>query len=520
MSPATPTPSPTPAPALTAQEKAAQDKRRRLWRWLVFGSLALAALVYSTYFMAEYWPVLPPEKIAQPSVTYSKAPPDSKFAISLEAPIDHPRDREVDVTLVLTNWDDAKTIQLLPLANGWPFEAGDCPSLKIARGQSKAALVVGPHSAVSYVVRLVADCAAEAQPISLNYKAMVGPNEVDGYILAAPLTLVGETRQTWGKVFTLLNGLLHLFIAPLTLLAIGWRLNEAVQERDKRQKAEQDERDEKQKKEQEARDRRGEVLNTLISNYRELVVSDYLPISRRMQTVESELPEEIRNAVSSTGVAPLAAAQIDGLFCAILLFRARLLHFFTMKGGIYFRSKQAELLFRDLMNGFFGAVREKLGKEEFRQLVEMIGPEDTLAAATEKYRSGWAAGGQQFLFGKANRDLYVETRAKFLDWVNTDRAGFRARTRLLQIATEVLSFECDRPFYQTAPNAAGEAAPDRNLTTAGWYFDPPLIELRPEMYAIPEDLKTDKPGSKGIYTGIREYLQNLPEECRKGVAVP
>jgi hypothetical protein len=544
----------TPRPAAVAAGDEQQQKRpRKLWPWLVAASFALAVVIYA---MAAYWPVLPPEKITQPAVTYSKASPDNKFAISLETPIDHPRNRSVDVTLVLTNWDEKKALQLQPLANGWPFQSPDCPALKIARDQSTAPVIVGPHSALTYVLHLVADCPSEAQPISLHYKAVFGANEVDGYILTGPLTVIGETRHTWANVFTLLNGLLHLFLAPLVLLGAGWWLNEAVQDRDKRQKKEQDDRDERLKREQEARDRRGEVLNTLISNYRDLVVGDYLPISRRMQTVESQLPPALRSLSDKSLTAghlmtPLQREEIRGTLCAILLFRARLLHFLTRKGGIYFRSKQAESLFSKLISGFLAKVRLVLGDDDFRRAVDLLNPEDTLAGAIEKYKTGivlpqLTAKQTQHIVGalnldqdaqgvaqlaalwtqkneeqtKKNTELYLGVEEKFLDWVNDKPVEFRAYTRLLQIATELLAFECDRPFYQTAP-LSGAGDDESDLRSSGWYFDPPIIALKAEMYQIPEALAKDSAtGEEGIYAELRKYWKNLPKECRGKVAPP
>ncbi len=286
-------------------------------------------------------------------------------------------------------------------------------------------------------------------------------------------------------------------------------------------------------------------MNTLISGYRELVTVDYLPISRRMQTVEAQLPEALKSPQPGPLKTPLTEAEIKGLLCAILLYRSRLLRFVTQKGGIYFRSSQAEFLFRDLMDDFLGKARLMLVGPDFNQAVGLLHPEDTLVAAMKKFETGvfipelttqqlqQAVGvlspadaaaiaqlSDEYL--KKNQAQYDENKALYKrletalrEWVNDAPAEFRSYTHLLQIATELLAFECDRPFYQTAPLAEG-GKDEPELRKCGWYFDPPVIELTAEMYQIPDALKNDDPktGKRGLYPQLRAYLDKIPPECK------
>ncbi len=540
--------------------------------WFVFGVAVVGVAIFATYEIStDQWPALPQEKAVQPVVSYSKSQPNGTFAISLQPPIDHPQKGDpMDATLVLTNWGD-NPVQIVPIDPGdKAFKASACPAIQLDSNQDPAPLV-GPHSGKHYVVHLKVDCDQEAQPISLLYRAQILPvdangkvdpkgkliGELDGYIATAPLPLVTEGRRVWARSFALANGLLHLLLAPLVLAIVGVLLNEAAKKREEDRQNKQDERDKKLQQEQEARDRRNQVLNTLISGYRDLVTGDYLPISRRMQTVEFQLPKSLQLPAAGPLATSLTKAEIGSLLCAILLFRSRLLHFFTLKGGIYFRSSKAEFLFRDLMNGFFGKVRPTLGDDDFSRAVDLLHPEDTLVAAMEKYKSGvflpqLTAQQVQQAVGvlssgdaaavaqvaaqyvqenqdqyKKNRELYERVEEKFLKWVNDAPAEFRSYTRLLQLATELLAFECDRPFYQTAPfDATGKDDP--KLRSSGWYFDPPVIEFTAKMYEIPKDLKHDKPddpvtgekSQRGLYPQLDAYLKNLPPECRENIPSP
>jgi hypothetical protein len=292
-------------------------------------------------------------------------------------------------------------------------------------------------------------------------------------------------------------------------------------------------------------------LNTLISGYRDLVTGDYLPISRRMQTVEAQLPAALKSPAVGALTPPLTEANIKGLLCAILLYRSRLLRFVTQKGGIYFRSSQAEFLFRDLMDDFLGKARLMLGGKDFNEAVSLLHPEDTLVTAMKKFETGvfipelttqqlqqavgvlspadaaaiaqlsdeyWKKNQAQY---DENKALYTRLETALLKWVNDAPAEFRSYTRLLQIATELLAFECDRPFYQTAPLGKG-GKDDPELRKSGWYFDPPVIELTAEMYQVPDDLKKDDPatGKRGLHSQLRVYLENIPPECRENVPPP
>jgi hypothetical protein len=483
---------------------------------------ALTSLMY--LFASGTLPGLPPDKVALPAITYSKLPPEAKVAVNLQAPIDHPlRGEDVKVTLVVTNWSE-QAIDLVPVDDKGPlFKTGDCPTLQLAPNQDWPNRVVPKHSASSFTLRLTtAGCPADAQqPIFLLYKAKIGDvkgaEEVDGYISTAPLTLVTKQDYIWNRFVALGASLLRLFLFPFALAVFGLWLNDRINVRDHRLK-----------EEQEIRDRRGEVLNKLIDSYRELVMDHYLPISRRMQTVEAQLPNCLREA-SFIGPVGVTASGAAALLCAILLLRARLLQFFTKKGGIYFRSKQAEVLFRELINGFFDKAREKLGEQEFLQTVEMLNPEDTLAGALETCKTGGAA---PLAAAKvaANQAAYAALETSFVAWLNSDAREFRAYTRLLQIAMEVLTFECDRPFYQTEPVGKSDSTrgkdKEKEPPNSGWYFDEPKIELREEMYAIPKALREAQLGNdrkeqtKGIYPMLRDYLNGIPGKCRKDVPFP
>jgi hypothetical protein len=413
-----------------------------------------------------------------------------------------------------------------------PFKATDCPAIQLNEHQDPAPLVA-PHSGKHYVVHLKVGCDQEAQPISLLYKAQILPvdatgkvdpngkliGELDGYIATAPLPLVTADRRVWARGFQLANGLLHLLLAPLVLALVGVLLNEAAKKREEDRQNKQDQRDKRFQQEQEARDqialasreRQSVMVGILLNDYHKLVTGDYLPISRRMQTVESEMPQSLRNPPVGPLTPPLTEDDIEIVLVAIFLFRARLQAMFSRRGGIYFYSQPAELLFKALMDGFMSRFYQRIGKIESWQMIEMTDPQDSLIAVLEKYRA---------LEG-SKAEVYQIVRKRFLEWVNLGPADCRAHSRLLQIAEAVLTFECDRPFYQTNPVECLSSLKEMTLPTPGWYLHPPTLELDTDMYEIPDELREDRPGRTGIYSQLRSYLDGLPRECiRNGAKLP
>jgi hypothetical protein len=230
--------------------------------------------------------------------------------------------------------------------------------------------------------------------------------------------------------------LLRTFSLPLVLLLVGYFLQVSQTERDAKLKEDQAERDAKLKVEQDARDSRSQILNTLLPEYSKLVQEHYLTITSRFERVFFETkdyrtnPQNKSQPATASGQSS-APPEPERVLCSILLMRAQIVKLVTEKGGIYFASSVAEDLFFEAFTHFLKRCRDEMGIEDFGAAVELVDAKDTPTIALSKCRDA---------------RLFTTILPRFSAWLRTD--GFDEYLRLLHISNAVLSFECNRPFYQ------------------------------------------------------------------------
>ncbi len=171
--------------------------------------------------------------------------------------------------------------------------------------------------------------------------------------------------------------------------------------------------------------------------------------------------------------------------------RAQIVKLVTEKGGIYFASSVAEDLFFEAFTHFLKRCRDEMGIEDFGAAVELVDAKDTPTITLSKCRDA---------------RLFTTILPRFSAWLRTD--GFDEYLRLLHISNAVLSFECNRPFYQV-----GQAVNDRERDAylGNWYVDPPMLRMTGEMYKVPEIARPD------VLKLLRRWLGNIPKECKEGV---
>jgi hypothetical protein len=461
--------------------------------------IALVALALSDLQV----PGLPPESSAPSKITYNFSSAAKGLSVAVHPPQDHlVAGHAIPMEVIFSDF----TTKPIAVHVSWT-----APCFVVTPAQPDDFTVAAGSS---YLLNLsvVANCDTGAEPITLYFWTKDFDPPYVSVASIAPIRITAGWEHKLFRVFFLFAALLKTLAIPAVLawLAFWFQRRSA-------------DRDECLKEEQEARDRRESVLTTRIPEYSRIVQEHYLPISRRGDTIESEMPPLLKKvgaiepgSVEETELKTKAAAAFGALksdsanelwrvLCAIMLYRARLLKLFSSKGGIYFRSNQAERLFAELLNSFFAAIYQRLQKEDFSEAVAVLDPEERLSSALhrclngkgkdapasgEAVESGFAAGrdagAAKRAAGRAevreNLERFERVFDRFKAWILDDPAEFRAYTRLIQLSSRILDFECDRPFYQTGPySPSNPVEPEQS----GWYFDPPLLNFQREMYQFP-----------------------------------
>jgi hypothetical protein len=499
----------------------------------------VAGIVAALFALACYEipiPGMPAEAAAPAKVVYNPPPSAGALAISVLAPPDRLVSGErVPLDILVANPSTHPVaVQLSWMANCFAIS-----------GSQPISIAVPALSSVLREIEVEPLCGSGYHPIALYFRPAGAGSPSESVASIAPIQLIASWKHIFFRFLFLFAALLSTLAIPAALACLAYFLQSkadqirddraerdrvlqrAQEDRDQVFKQEREARDQRLKQEQDDRDRRESILRLRLRGYFAMVQKHYLPISRRMDSIESEAPdllaaiagpfttEELKKRIEEL-TAAFDPRSVDAksiglrediwkLLCAILLYRARLLSFLISTGGIYFRSNQAERLFTDLVNDFLEGLNAHLGKEEFRDAVDLLDPEDELFAAMRKCKSGEIAGGGSEDGIKRNKSLFAGLHDALKGWILASPVEFRAHTRLIQLASRILDFECDRPFYQTDPVDPRTLA---DHPSSGWYFDPPLLEFTQEMYDFPAALRDS------LDAEIHFYIEHVPSECK------
>ena len=502
------------------------SQSRTLWIAAVLCAVGMVVLSLSGLQI----PGLPSDSSNPSKISYSFSSQAKELSVSVHPPQDHLASGEsIPMGILIAD----STPKAIPVHVSW---SAPCFQLTPAQPVDFVVPSANPYLLTLHVTPI---CDAGPESITLYITSKNDAPAFLGIVSIAPIQLTARWEHSVYRFFFLFSALLRTLAIPSVLawLAFWFQRRSA-------------DRDERLKEEQEARDRRESVLTTRIPEYSKIVQEHYLPISRRGDTIESEMPAilrpvavVVRGSIEDIELKAHVAAAFGSLssntpnelwrvLCAIMLYRARLLKLFSSKGGIYFRSNQAERLFAELLNTFFAGVYKRLLKEDFNESVAVLDADERLSGALHRCLTGRAKDaavigtdadgatvmGRTLASGSAQRaaaraeakenlERFARVFERFRAWVLEDPAEFRQYTRLIQLSSRILDFECDRPFYQTGPySPSSPVEPEQS----GWYFDPPLLDFQREMYAFPPALQAE------LDPEISYYIEHVPPKCKWG----
>ena len=488
------------------------------------GAILLSGIGLLAWF--EDWPIpgIPPEPATPAKVAYSVAPGNKDISILVQTPPDHlVEGKAVPVAILITN----STPHDLDVSIGWHapgYMLSFNPVLNEDRDASnkfRNFFVPVPASTTVLVdLRVAAATGSGSYPITLVF--WNGPNSsYKSVAYVAPIRFTSIWQLRTFRLFFLISALIRALAIPVMLAWLAYWFQQKAKEREDKAKELQESRDAWAKKAQAAHDLGSSIALNRIPEYSKFVREDYLPISRRGDTIEVEMPPALRDSqqwkeIGSkmghlTADSPMQGVppnEIWRLLCAILLYRARLQKFLLANGGIYFRSNQAERLFADLVNEFFGQLYLRLNKETFSEVVALLDPDDNFpsvlirCSTTGKFAKDPTEAEDPAENLQRLRALFSALK----EWILQDPADFRGYTRLVQLSSRILDFECDRPFYQTSF--------DEDDEPTSWYFDAPQLGFESEHYEIPPLLRA------GLDPEIREYIKNVPPKCKSAIFHP
>jgi hypothetical protein len=244
--------------------------------------------------------------------------------------------------------------------------------------------------------------------------------------------------------------------------------------------------------------RRGErqqIFNAMLPILTKLILEHYVPMARRMQTVATEA-EKIK--ASNPIPTPASNLPLRRTFSTILLMRRRVQHLFNSNGGIFFRSAVGEELFDLCLSGFYRNFQIITGDDDACETLALaLSPKDTpVRAQTRIFSTRWSP---------ISTPLYDKFAAWAIDASGARSAEFDSYLLQLFLAEAVISFECNRIYYQTTAHA--------EHSEQNWYFDSPAFYFEGDLSQLPHSDKKAKASTARILKLYTQYLNGLPSEC-------
>ncbi|HEX3877362.1 MAG TPA: hypothetical protein VHW24_10270 [Bryobacteraceae bacterium] len=451
---------------VTLDKRGRYQASRAFWALLFLILLGILATVLWRIAAGTY-PGTNPEPIEVTKVSNSNAPTGSQLSVALLPPVNRVyRNKPLKILLLfMNNGKDVISIEHFSLAGcltaaGWK------------------AIAIQPHDSTEVHLNINASrCKYGKVPLQMSVawrcqdgKCIPGRE----FLASSPILVTSVRRETARKALRIAFALLHDLTWPLVLALLGYLFQATMAKRGER----------------------SQILNVLLPEYAGMVQMHYLPIARRIQTVleQAKKLEQAKAPVDSRGL-EVRTKRIIG---SILLLRRVTLALVLKKGGIYFRSRLAENLYFACYSPFRKKFEECMGEDLADKYALKLKVNDTLEQAMDRV----------FPIGPLDQ-THADAEKRTTDWIadsNGLSADFKEHRNLLRLCLAVLSFECDRPFYQTDEKGT--------VNKTAWYFDAPVLEFTQEMYDIPVGLRNE------IVTQIRKYLDGLPRECKRDVKRP
>jgi len=519
------------------------DLRFKLWRarggrTLAFGAILLALILLGWNLATNRLPGLAPEPIALATITPSAPPPESRLRVALIPPanrwyIDSSSNAAQTLRVQVENEGaeagqfqgaiDASTASCIdltsasvPMTSINPHQAqsfdlivrtAGCDGLPIlepftfrytwtipASGHARKAK---PRTNAEQNVLLPGNT-ENSTPVTLNLSIHMPGEHVSsgasagkparswaGFAEISAVTLTTHHAESMHRGLLMLTAIAKDFTWPVLLALVGFFGQDVLARRGERQ----------------------QILNALLPTVTDLMQNHYLYLARRMQTVAVEAQQIAAPAVPPAP-APIAHIPLRRTFSAILLMRKRILHLTDAKGGIFFRSAIAEDIFAIGISAFYSRFQQATGDADTAEKAAIaLRPDDAPHVAYARV-FGWQ--GQPHIL-----TLYAEFAAWAADPTGAVSAEFDEYLTLLDLCQAVLSFECDRVYYQTDL--------DGKPGVRNWYFDPPQLDFSGQKLGAPKINhlpQLPQGGKQELLRLFTAYLNGIPHECRPGVEYP
>ncbi len=334
-------------------------------------------------------------------------------------------------------------------------------------------------------LQLPSNAADNSSPLTLNLSIHLPGDTPDrhgvpskpersftGQITLSSIEVTSQDEKEWRRFVQMLSAAAKDFTWPVFLAILGYLAQNLLARRSERQ----------------------QIFNTMLPTLTKLILEHYVHMARRMQTVDLEA-----KLIKGPSVSAAVNHPLRRTFGAILLMRRRVQHLFNSNGGIFFRSAVGEELFDTCLSGFYKRFQLTTGDpDECEALALSLRPQAMPHQAYKRiFSPGWSA---------RVDPLYNRFEAWAVDAAGNKVAKFDSYLIQLALAEAVLTFECNRIYYQTQSN--GEASSEN------WYFDTPAFYFDKDIKGIPAE------GAERIWTLYRNYLNNMPTECKAGAKYP
>lgn len=233
--------------------------------------------------------------------------------------------------------------------------------------------------------------------------------EIQGTVVASlhDIHVMTPWRTFWAYAVKCFVGLLGVLTVPVILAAAGFWFQEHQKVVEQERQEEQAQIDRKRQTKQAEIDHKRQIWSKMLPTSHDLNMKYYIPLKSTITTLQRDYGR-YRAATPDTGGEEEALTSAFH-YLLITLRQFRLIT--TEAGGFYFKSRDGERLFTDLINQFnFQVLLVLRPYEALSAVLDVIDPKDTVSTFEQKLSEQ-----------EALREIHGDLRESFRDWIKGDR---------------------------------------------------------------------------------------------------
>lgn len=251
------------------------------------------------------------------------------------------------------------------------------------------------------------------------------------------IQVLSPWRTFWAHAIKCFVALLGILTVPVILAAAGFWFQQHHQSAEQRRQETQAEIERERQDNQAKIDHQRQIWAKMLPTSHDLNMKYYIPLKSTITTFQRD--RALREHALADNNHALADQAFQTSFHYLLL-TLRQLRFITVEaGGFYFKSRDGEKLFSEMINSFTSHVLRLLTPyEDLSALLDAMEPTDTVSTLQNKLESG-----EEVKKHAELKEKFAELKGKFAEWIHGDQQW---AFQILFSAKLLLGFEVNRIY--------------------------------------------------------------------------